>query len=83
MQDSDISVKILKENTDFFADYIYIQFNEAVDSSKFADFFKSADIWAAFQQGSRNKKENYNQYSPSHLKNLWKDYLQATLKSLW
>ena len=37
--DSDISVMILKENTDFFADYIYLQFNEAVDSTKFADFF--------------------------------------------
>ena len=59
VQDSDIPVKILKENADFFADYIYLQFNEAVDSSKFADFFKSADILAAFKQGSRNKKENY------------------------
>ena len=58
VQDSDIPVKILKENADFFADYIYLQFNEAVDSSKFADFFKSADISAAFKQGSRNKKEN-------------------------
>ena len=41
VQDSDISVKILKENADFVADYIYLQFNEAVDSSKFADFFLS------------------------------------------
>ena len=40
VQDSDIPVKILKENSDFFAEYIYLQFNEAVDSSKFADFFK-------------------------------------------
>ena len=30
-------VKILKENSDFFVDYIHLQFNEAVDSSKFAD----------------------------------------------
>ena len=48
---------------DFFADYIYLQFNEAVDSLKFADFFKSADISAAFKQGSRNKKENYRPIS--------------------
>ena len=41
MQDSGIPIKILKENADFFADYIYLQFNEAVDSSKFADFFLS------------------------------------------
>ena len=59
VQDSDIPVKILKENANFF----YLQFNEAVDSSKFADFFKSADISAAFKQGSRNKKENYRPIS--------------------
>ena len=55
VQGSDIPVKILKENDDFLADYIYLQFNEAVDSSKFANFFKSPDIAAAFKQGSRNK----------------------------
>ena len=59
VQDSDVPVKILKANADFF----YLQFNEAVDSSKFADFFKSADISAAFKQGSRNKKENYRPIS--------------------
>ena len=63
VQDSDIPVKVLKENADFFADYIYLQFNEAVDSSKFSDFFKSSDISAAFKQGSRNKKENYRPIS--------------------
>ena len=63
VQDSDIPVKILKENADFFADYIYLQFNEAVDSRRFADVFKSRDIAAVFKQGSRNKKENYRQIS--------------------
>ena len=63
VQDSDIPVKILKENADLFAHYIYLQFNEAVDSSKFADIFKSADIAAAFKQGSRNKKKNYRPIS--------------------
>ena len=63
VQDSDIPVKILKENTDFFADYIYLQFNEAVDSSKFADFLKPANISVAFKHGLRNKKENYKPVS--------------------
>ena len=63
VQDSDIPVKILKENADFFADYIYLQFNEAVDSRRFADVFQSRDIAAVFKQGSRNKKENYRQIS--------------------
>ena len=38
VQDSNIPVKILKENAELFAGYIYLHFNEAVDSSKFADF---------------------------------------------
>ena len=38
VQDSDMPVKILKENADFFSDNIYPQLNEAVDSSKFAIF---------------------------------------------
>ena len=67
VQDSDIPVKISKQNAGFFADYIYFQFNEAVNSSKFADCRKfadmSTDISAAFKQGSRNKKENYGAIS--------------------
>ena len=82
VQDSDSPVKILKENVDFFADYIYLQFNEAVDSSKFADFFKSADISAASKQGLQKGELQANQNSASHFKKFWKDYLQATLKSL-
>ena len=39
VQNSGIPVKLLKENTDFFADYSYLQFNESVGSSKFAEFF--------------------------------------------
>ena len=67
IQDSGIPAKILKENADFFADYICLQFNEAVDSSKFPDFFISADITVAFKQDSRNKKENCRPISILHL----------------
>ena len=63
LQDSNIPVKQNAQHAHFFADYIYLQFNEAVDSSKFADFFKSADISAAFKQISRNKKQNYRPIS--------------------
>ena len=63
VQDSDIPVKILKENSDFFAEYIYLRFNEAVDSSKFADFFKYPDITASFKQGLRNQANNYRPIS--------------------
>ena len=42
----------MKENAD-------LQFNEAVDSSKLADFFKSAGFSAELRQVSRNRKKNY------------------------
>ena len=32
VQDTDIAVKILKENAEFFAEFIYLQFNEAIES---------------------------------------------------
>ena len=34
-QDTDLAVKILKENADYFAEFICIQFNNSVNSSKF------------------------------------------------
>ena len=36
---------------------MYLQINEAVDSSKFADFFKSADITVAFSKVHEIKKK--------------------------
>ena len=59
VQDIDISVKMLQENAQFFVEYIYLQHNEAIRSSSFANFFKFANIAAAFKQSSRNQKNNY------------------------
>ena len=59
VQDTDISVKILKENPDYFAEYICLQFNEAICASKFPASFKLANVTPVFKQGSRNQKDNY------------------------
>ena len=40
VQDTDIPVKILKENADYFAEHICLQFNETICSSKFPTSFK-------------------------------------------
>ena len=37
-QDSNIPVKVLKGNADFFAEYLYIFFNIAIESSNFQNF---------------------------------------------
>ena len=39
-QDNDLPVKILKENADYLAEFICIQFNGSVNSSKFPSSFK-------------------------------------------
>ena len=58
VQDTDIPVKTLKDNAEFFAEYIYVQYNEAIRSSDFPNCFKYANIAAASKQGSRNQKNN-------------------------
>ena len=62
-QDNDLPVKILKENADYFAEFICIQFNDSVNSSKFPSSFKCANITPIFKNESRNHKANYRPVS--------------------
>ena len=62
-QDTDIPVKILKGNEEFFAEHIYLQFNEGIFVSRYPSSFKFANITPAFKQGSRNLKDNYRPIS--------------------
>ena len=61
--DTNIPLKKLKENAEYFAEYICLQFNESICTSKFPVFFKLANITPVFKQGSRNQKENYRPIS--------------------
>ena len=63
VQDTDIPVKILKENADYFAEHICLQFNETICSSKFPTSFKFANVTPVFKQGSRNQEGNYRPIS--------------------
>ena len=49
-QDTDIPVKILKGNEEFFAEQIYLQFNEGIFVSKYPSNFKFANIAPAFNK---------------------------------
>ena len=49
-----------KENADYFAEFICIQFNDLVNSSKIPSSFKCANITPIFKKNeSRNHKTNY------------------------
>ena len=55
-RDNDLLVKMLKENADYFAEFICIQFNDSVNSSKFPSSFKCANITPIFKNESRKHK---------------------------
>ena len=62
-QNTDIPVKILKENIDIFSAYICEFFNATIRSSKFPSTLKNADITAVFKKGFKGSKENYRPVS--------------------
>ena len=53
----------MKENVNFFAEYIYTFYNHAITTSKFSSFLKMANITPIFKRGSKNKKENFRPVS--------------------
>ena len=63
VQDTDILVKVLKENAKIFAEQICCQFIEAIYSSKFPATFKFSKVTPVFKQGTRNLKHHYRPIS--------------------
>ena len=49
--------KILKENFNFFAEWICIFYNHVRTTSKFPSFLKMANITPIWKKGSKNKKK--------------------------
>lgn len=52
----------MKENTDFFAEYIYF-LNEVTESSKISFPLKLSNVMPVFKKDSMNQKENYKPVS--------------------
>ena len=59
IQESDIPVKLIKENSDLFAEIICKYFNESLEKSKFPDCLKLANVTPVFKKGARTSKNNY------------------------
>ena len=50
IQDDEIPVKILKENVNFFVEYICILYNYAIKISKFSSILKTANVTPIFKK---------------------------------
>ena len=59
IQNTDIPVKILKENADIFGSNICHFFNVCVEKGTFPSVLKYANITPVFKKGYRGFKENY------------------------
>ena len=63
IQESDIPVKIIKANENFFAEAICFYFNKSLENGKFPNCLKLANITPIFKKGPRTSKNNYRPVS--------------------
>ena len=63
IQESDIPVKIIKANENFFAEAICFYFNKSLENGKFPNCLKLANITSVFKKGARTSKNNYRPVS--------------------
>ena len=62
-QESDISSRIINENSELFGEYLLSSFNDAIDKCYFPTALKQAYITPVFKTGERYSKDNYRHIS--------------------
>ena len=62
-QESDIPIKIIKNNLDTVANFVYNNFNNSLFSSNFPSHLKNATITPIFKKKDRDNVENYRPVS--------------------
>ena len=62
-QSSDIPTKIIKENVDIFAEFLWKSINSSIKSSTFPSCLKLADVTPFHKKGKKDKKDNYRPVS--------------------
>ena len=63
IQESDIPVKLIKENSDLFPQIICKYFNESLEKIKFPDCLKLENVTPVFKKDARNSKNDYRPVS--------------------
>ena len=62
-QNTDIPIKLLKENADIYATYLCGFFNQSIENFEFPSILKNVNITAVFKKGYRSFKGNYRPVS--------------------
>ena len=56
---SDFPTKVLKQNSDYFAEHFYENINQCVSKSIFPSNLKLSDVIPVYKRKSKNSKDNY------------------------
>ena len=59
IEENDIPVNLIKENSGLFTEIIYNYFNESLEKSKFPDCLELANVAPVFKKGARTSKNNH------------------------
>ena len=62
-QESDITVKIIKDNIDIFSEFLFHNFNNSIFDATFPSELKNADVISVFKKKDRKNVENYRPVS--------------------
>ena len=79
-QDTDIPTKIIKENVDIVGDFVFQNFNNAIECSVFPINLKKANITPVHKKDSRENEANYRPVSI--LPNISKIYEKSMYKQI-
>ena len=79
-QKTDIPTKILKQNSDYFAKYIFENINFCIENSEFPSDLKLADVIPIYKKNSKSLKDNYRPVSI--LSNISKVYEKTIYEQL-
>ena len=79
-QDTDVPSKVVKVNSDIFADFFHQNFNDAIATSVFPQDLKNTNITPVFKKVDRNGDTNYR--SVSILPNVSKIYERCLYKQM-
>ena len=79
-QNTDIPTKLIKENSDIFADFIFENLNDCISHSVFPSALKLANITPVHKKDSKSKKDSYRPISV--LPNISKIYERFLFKQI-
>ena len=75
-QSSDIPIKVLKENSDIFSNFLCNSFNNSIKFSTFPEILKHANITPLYKKGKKDIKQNYRPVSIFQILNIYQKYFK-------